>query len=216
MPVLALDDLSASYSGRRVLGPLSLVVNDGERVALVGKSGAGKSTLLRLAWQQCGADIALVPQDLGLVPALSVFHNVYMGQLNQHSNWYNALSLFRPFKRDRTAVASVLEPLGIADKQWSPLASLSGGQRQRVAIARAIFQGANTLLADEPVSALDGPMAHTVMELLNERFSSSLVALHDIELALRYCNRIVGIADGKIALDEPSNRLCKADILPLY
>lgn len=216
MSVIALNDLSASFNGKRVLGPLSLEVNDGERVALVGKSGAGKSTLLKLAWQQCGPEIALVPQDLGLVPALSVFHNVYMGRLNQRSGWYNAVTLLRPFSKDRQAIAAILDRLLIADKQWSPLASLSGGQRQRVAVARAIYQGAHTLIADEPVSALDGPMAHKVMALLNDHFNSYLIALHDVDLALRYCDRIVGIADGTIALDEPSSRLSKADILPLY
>ncbi|SFM57340.1 phosphonate ABC transporter ATP-binding protein [Marinobacter zhejiangensis] len=216
MSVIELSNLSASFGGRRVLGPLSLTVADGERVALVGRSGAGKSTLLKLAWQQCGSDIALVPQDLGLVPALPVFHNVYMGRLNQRSSWYNALSLVRPFKKDRAEVCEVLQALAISDKQWVPLASLSGGQRQRVAIGRAIYQGASALIADEPVSALDGPMANRVMELLSERFRSALIALHDVDLALRYCNRIVGISDGVIALDEPSNRLSTADILPLY
>ncbi|SDW66285.1 ATP-binding cassette domain-containing protein [Marinobacter mobilis] len=216
MTVIALNELSASFNGRRVLGPLSLEVNAGERVALVGKSGAGKSTLLKLAWEHCGPEIALVPQDLGLVPALSVFHNVYMGRVNQRSSWYNALTLLRPFSKDRQAVGTILKRLSIADKQWSPLASLSGGQRQRVAIARAIYQGAGTLIADEPVSALDGPLADKVMALLNEHFNSYLIALHDVDLALRYCDRIVGVADGMIALDEPSSRLSKADILPLY
>lgn len=216
MTGFALDNLSASFDGRRVLGPLSLTVSKGERVALVGRSGAGKSTLLKLAWQQCGVDTALVPQELGLVPALPVFHNVFMGRLNQHPAWYNAVSLVRPFQRDRDEIRAVLERLSIADKQWAPLASLSGGQRQRTAIARAIYQKSDTLIADEPVSALDGPMANTVMSLLSERFSTSLIALHDVELALRYCNRIVGIGDGEIALDQPSSRLSEADILPLY
>ncbi|MDX1634096.1 MAG: ATP-binding cassette domain-containing protein [Marinobacter sp.] len=216
MPLLQLAGITASFGGERVLGPLSLSVNEGERVALVGRRGAGKSTLIRLLYQQSRGRVAMVPQDLGLVQALSVFHNVYMGRLNQHATWYNLLTLVRPFRRDREAIGPLLEQLAIEAKQWSPVASLSGGQRQRVAIARAVHSGAPILLADEPVSALDGPLAHVVMELLCETFSTGVIALHDVELALRYCDRIVGIQGGQIALDAPSSELTPADIQPLY
>jgi phosphonate transport system ATP-binding protein len=158
----------------------------------------------------------LVPQDLGLVNALPVFHNVFMGQLDAHSTWYNTLTLIRPFSRDASAVRTLLKELSMREKIWVPTASLSGGQRQRVAIARALFRQSSLLLADEPVSALDGPMAHLVMDLLSKRFNTSVIALHDVELALKYCTRIVGIQDGQIALDESSGRLNPADITPLY
>lgn len=211
-----LTGLSASFGGERVIGPLSLSVKDGERVGLVGCSGAGKSTLISLIHQRVGRASSLVPQDLGLVNALPVFHNVFMGQLDAHSTWYNTLTLIRPFSRDATAVRALLDKLSMREKIWVPAASLSGGQRQRVAIARALFRESSLLLADEPVSALDGPMAHLVMDLLSRSFNTSIIALHDVELALKYCTRIVGIQDGQIALDEPSDRLTPADIAPLY
>lgn len=211
-----LTGLSASFGGERVIGPLSLSVKDGERVGLVGRSGAGKSTLISLIHQQVGGESSLVPQDLGLVNALPVFHNVFMGQLDAHSAWYNTVTLIRPFSRDASAVRTLLKELAMPEKIWIPTASLSGGQRQRVAIARALFRQSSLLLADEPVSALDGPMAHLVMNLLSERFSTSVIALHDVELALKYCTRIIGIQDGQIALDESSDRLNPADITPLY
>jgi phosphonate transport system ATP-binding protein len=211
-----LTGLSASFGGERVIGPLSLYVKDGDRVGLVGRSGAGKSTLISLIHQQVGRDSSLVPQDLGLVSALPVFHNVFMGQLDAHSAWYNTLTLIRPFRRDASSVRSLLRELSMPEKIWVPTASLSGGQRQRVAIARALYRQSPLLLADEPVSALDGPMAHLVMDLLSDRFDTSVIALHDVELALKYCTRIIGIQDGQIALDEPSNRLNPADITPLY
>lgn len=211
-----LSGLKASFGGERVLGPLSLRVREGEKVALVGKSGAGKSTLIRLIHEQVGRNSSLVPQDLGLVNALPVFHNVFMGQLDKHSTWYNTLTLIRPFAADRAAVKSLLNDLGMAEKLWIPTASLSGGQRQRVAIARAIYRNESLLLADEPVSALDGPRAHQVMALLRDRFATSVIALHDVELALQYCNRIVGIQDGLVELDEPSDRLAPSDIMSLY
>lgn len=216
MPALQLSGITASFGGERVLGPLSLTVNEGERVALVGRSGAGKSTLMRLLYQQTPGRVAMVPQELGLVQALSAFHNVYMGRLNEHPTWYNLATLIRPFRRDREAIMPLLEQLGIEAKQWAPVASLSGGQRQRVAIGRAVHSGAPILLADEPVSALDGPLAHVVMALLRDTFATAVIALHDVELALRYCDRIVGIQDGMIALDAASDGLTAADIQPLY
>lgn len=211
-----LSGLTASFSGERVIGPLSLRVEPGEQVALVGKSGAGKSTLIRLIYERVSRQASLVPQDLGLVSALPVFHNVFMGQLDKHATWYNTLTLIRPFASNRTEVRNLLTTLGMSEKIWMPTASLSGGQRQRVAIARALYRNAPILLADEPVSALDGPMAHTVMELLKAHFSTSVIALHDVDLALRYCSRIVGIQDGQVALDEASERLSSADIMSLY
>jgi len=211
-----LSGLTASFGGERVIGPLSLSVREGERVGLVGRSGAGKSTLIRLVYEQVERLAALVPQDLGLVNALPVFHNVYMGRLDAHGNWYNMVTLVRPFTRDSRDVKGLLSELGMTEKAWVPTASLSGGQRQRVAIARALYRQSGLLLADEPVSALDGPLAHQVMRLLTERFKTSVIALHDVELALEYCTRIVGIQDGQIALDEPSEKLTPADIAPLY
>lgn len=211
-----LSGLTASFGGERVIGPLSLSVREGERVGLVGRSGAGKSTLIRLVYEQVERLAALVPQDLGLVNALPVFHNVYVGRLDAHGNWYNMVTLVRPFTRDSRDVKSLLSELGMTEKAWMPTASLSGGQRQRVAIARALYRQSGLLLADEPVSALDGPLAHQVMTLLRERFKTSVIALHDVELALEYCTRIVGIQDGQIALDESSEKLTPADIAPLY
>lgn len=213
---LELNGLSGFFGGQRVVGPLSLTLQPGEQVALVGRSGAGKSTLMRLIHDRVAGQAALVPQELGLVNALPVFHNIFMARLDQHSSFYNLASLIRPFRADREAVGSILEQLGMAEKLWSPAASLSGGQRQRVAIGRALYHKADFLLADEPVSALDGPLAHRVMDLLGTRFSSYIVALHDVELALQYATRVVGIRDGQIALDAPSRDLTPADIRPLY
>jgi phosphonate transport system ATP-binding protein len=216
MPDLDLSGLTASFGGKRVLGPLSLKISAGERVALVGKSGAGKSTLVRLIHDQVNRDSSLIPQELGLVNAISVFHNVFMGQLDRHPTWYNTLTLIRPFAPDKVAVRNLLHELGMSEKLWAPAASLSGGQRQRVAIARAMYRNAGLLLADEPVSALDDPMAHVVMKLLTKRFTTSVIALHDVDLALAYCTRIVGIQDGQIALNDTSERLAVSDIMSLY
>ena len=117
-----LTGLSASFGGERVIGPLSLSVKTGDRVGLVGASGAGKSTLISLIHQQVGGASSLVPQDLGLVNALPVFHNVFMGQLDARSAWYNTITLVRPFARDRQAVRTLLRELSMSEKIWVPSA----------------------------------------------------------------------------------------------
>ncbi len=217
MQTFALTDIVADYGEQRVLGPLSVEIQRGQRVALVGKSGAGKSTLLGVMqqrWQPHG--VAFMPQDLGLVAPLSVFHNVFIGGLARRPNWYNLVSLLKPFRRDINEITPLLEQLGIADKCWAAVGELSGGQRQRVAAARAIYQHSDLLLADEPASALDGPLAEVVMAALTESHATAVLAMHDVELALRFTDRVVGIAGGEIALDEPAHRLGVQDLLALY
>nr|WP_163502206.1 ATP-binding cassette domain-containing protein [Halomonas socia] len=217
MTPLALTDAVAAYGETRVLGPLNLTLAPGERIALVGKSGAGKSTLLALMYEQWRQrEVALMPQALGLVDTLSVFHNVYMGRLDRHPWWRNLVTLARPWRSDVAAVDVLLERLGIADKRWTPCGELSGGQRQRVAAARVLYQRAQVLLADEPVSALDGPQAASVMQALADGYPMAVLAMHDLDLALRYCTRVVGIQGGEIAIDQPSQHLSVHDLQPLY
>ncbi len=216
MGVLALEGASAAYGKERVVGPVTLSVDAGEHVALVGRSGAGKSTLLSLLFDPARHELALMPQELGLVQTLSVFHNVYMGRLAVNGTWYNVANLVRPFAREIDGVSGVLDSLGMGSKLWSRVGELSGGQRQRTAVARALYQRATVLLADEPVSALDVTRAADVMSAITGAYSTSVIAMHDVELALRHCSRIVGIDAGGVALDEPAGRLSVADLLPLY
>ena len=216
-----LDQAVGEYAGQRVLGPLSLQIVPGQRVALIGRSGVGKSTLLSLMQRTWRDRVALVPQALGLVDTLSVLHNVYIGQLDRHPFWYNLLSLARPFRREREAIGNTLSALGMQAWLAQRAGELSGGQRQRIAIARALYQQAGSarplmLLADEPVSALDGALSETVMGLLVKHFSTAAIALHDVELALRYCDRIIGLQDGAIAVDRPSRELVASDLDWLY
>lgn len=213
---LALNGVSGDYGGVRVLGPLSLNVVEGERVALVGQSGAGKSTLLSLMFEHWRPRVAYMPQALGLVDTLSVLHNVFMGRLNRHPTWYNLANLVKPFRHEIEAIDGLLARLAMDGTRRQRAGELSGGQRQRVAVARALYQQAEVLLADEPVSALDGPLAEVVLQALTDSYRTAVLAMHDVELALRFTDRVVGIRDGHIALDEPSKRLSSNDLLPLY
>lgn len=216
MTALHLRDISAGWQGTPVLSGISVQVEAGERVALVGRSGAGKSTLLGVMYEHARVKAALLPQEQGLVQALSVFHNVYMGALDQHPGWYNIANLVKPLRRQVQAVHPLLDELGLSEHIWTPVGRLSGGQKQRTGVARALFQQASLLLADEPVSALDIPRAEKVMTLLTGRYPTSVIAMHDVELALRYCHRILGLSGGVIALDEPAARLTVQDLMRLY
>ena len=216
MQPLVLAEVSADYGGERVLGPLSLTIEPGQRVALVGRSGAGKSTLLGVMYERWREQAALMPQQLGLVDSLTVFHNVYMGRLAAHPTWYNLRNLAWPAAREVAAITELLRQLSLEDKLKARAGELSGGQRQRVAAARALYQDNQLLLADEPVSALDGPQAEVVMATLARAYTTAVFAMHDVELALRHTDRVVGIDGGRVVVDEPSDRLSVAELLPLY
>jgi len=216
MNALTLDQACADYGGEVVLGPIDLQIKPGEHVALVGRSGSGKSTLLALLHDRKRRDLALMPQNLGLVDTLSVFHNVYMGQLPAHSSAYNLINLVRPFRRQVLAVSSVLEQLDMEATIWTRAGELSGGQRQRVAVARSLFQAGDVLLADEPVSALDGPRSEVVMQALTAKYTTTIIAMHDLALARRYANRLIGIRNGTIALDMPTHLVSTEALDALY
>lgn len=216
MPVFELRAANAAYNGHDVLKDVSLRIEAGERVALVGRSGAGKSTLLRLLYQHRAEEAALVPQDFGLVRALAVFHNVYMGRLHRHATWYNLANLIKPLAKEVKQVRAVLDTLGMEDKLFTPAGELSGGQQQRTAVGRALFQGGRVLLGDEPVSAVDEPQAHAVLSAINRDYETVVLAMHDVKLALRYTDRVIGIKDGRIALDEPTRTLRASDLESLY
>ena len=115
-------------------------------MALVGKAIAGKSTLLSALQSQMKNNAALIPQDLGLVNNLSVFHNIYIGRLNSYSSIYNLLNLAWPQKRKSGKIKPLVERLGLVENLFKPTGELSGGQQQRTAICRASFNVATLLL----------------------------------------------------------------------
>lgn len=211
-----IEAASVGYNGRAVLNAVSLVVNEGERVALVGRSGAGKSTLLRLLYQQQKSRVAIVPQDFGLVRSLSVFHNIFMGRLARNATWYNLANLARPFGREIDAVRALALRLGLDEKLFAPAGELSGGQQQRTAVGRALYFGGDALLGDEPVSAVDEHQARAVLESINSAHRTVILAMHDVALALAHTERVVGLKDGRIVLDAPAARLSPADLASLY
>ncbi len=215
-PVLQLTDEDAGYRGETVLRDVTLSIAEGERIALVGESGAGKSTLLRLIYDRCRARAALVPQDLGLVQSLTVFHNVYIGRLHRHSVWRNLRNLLLPASDDVEAVRPVVTELRMEDKLFTAVAELSGGQQQRTAVGRALFHPGDLLIADEPVSSVDEHQAREILGLVNAHKKTVILAMHDRTLALEFADRVVGIRDGRIVLDEATAGMTPSDLDHLY
>jgi phosphonate transport system ATP-binding protein len=213
--VIQISKEDIGFKDEVVLRDVRLCVSHGERLAIVGASGAGKSTLLRYL-KEIVPDAALVPQDMGLVKNLTVFHNVFMGRLDQHSTWYNLGNLIYPKEEKIAEIRALLRLLGLEDKIFERVGTLSGGQQLRTSVCRAIYQGGSLVLADEPVSSIDSRQSVDVMEILTSRFDSCIFALHDVGLALRYASRIIGLRDGEIALDSQAADLHPEDLQFLY
>ena len=216
MSLLELREESAGYKDTTILRGLNLTIKPGERIALVGESGAGKSTLLHLLYNRLGSRAALMPQDSALVQALSVFHNVYMGRLHERSVWRNLRNLIFPVPSDVEEVRTVLARLRLGDKIFSNVGQLSGGQYQRTALARALYHPGQVIVADEPVSSVDEHQAREILATMNNEKETVLLAMHDRELAIEFADRIVGLRDGRIVLDQSSRSMKPNDLNDLY
>lgn len=213
--MFALMDENIGYQDKVALHAFSLDVTKGEKIALLGKSGSGKSTLLHHLFS-LNKEASLIPQELGLVQNLSVYHNIYMGRLESHSTLNNMKNLLWPNVKEVNAVETLLTSLDLNPMIHSKVGELSGGQKQRTAIARALYRGSDLLLADEPVSALDEHQSLHVMEKLSTSFETFIVALHDVDLALNFCDRVIGIKEGRKVLDKPSHEITKDEKDLLY
>jgi phosphonate transport system ATP-binding protein len=236
--------------GKRVLDSIHLKVERGEMVALIGASGSGKSTLIRTIagltpidrertnpgeirilgqlMQQAGrvtheagrlrTRVGVVFQQFNLVTRLSVLTNVLLGLLGQMPFWRGHLGLFRSTEKRRAMRA--LQRVGIESHALKRGSELSGGQQQRAAIARTLLQGAEVLIADEPIASLDPSSARRVMDILTDlnlrEGITVLVSLHQVEYALRYCKRVVALRDGRVVFDGPSQSITPAFLGELY
>lgn len=217
---LSLDNASLRVGDKWLIEPLSLTINHGERVALIGESGAGKSSLLSLLRQAHESQVAWCPQAPALVPMLSLYNNVYMGQLHQRPLWKNLVNLFKPAANDWQQVLKLASELGLTQPDNHRLTQsaerFSGGEQQRIGIARALFQKRPIFLGDEPVSAVDEKHAKQLLSQIALAHDTVVVALHDVELATQCCDRIIGLKQGKVVLDCPSTELSAQQLYSLY
>ncbi len=220
MSALALDSLSVSLGGVRVVHGVSAEVADGEWVALIGPNGAGKTTLLRavaglvpyvgdirifgqdgraLGRRELARRIALVPQVPLMPPELTVREYVLLGR-TPHLGY-----LASEGRSDHVAVDSALERLDLVSFAHRRLDSLSGGERQRATLARALAQDAPILLLDEPTAALDVGRQQQVLELvdtLRETEGLTVVsAMHDLTLAGEYAQRLLLLSAAELVAE---------------
>lgn len=222
------------------LEAINLQIYPAQRVGLIGSSGAGKSTLLRLlngtltpthgeVWalgqnlasprkRRVQQQIGTVYQQLHLIDSLRVIHNVNAGHLGRWSFWKAALSLVYPLEVETAAHA--LKQVGIPEKIYARTDRLSGGQQQRVALARVLVQDPVAILADEPISSLDPQRSREIMDLLrnlSDRGGKTLVvSLHSLQFARSHCDRLIGLRQGRIMFDAPTEAVSPEQIERLY
>lgn len=245
---IELTAVSKSFSrGEPVLRGVSLNIARGEMVALIGASGSGKSTMIRsiaglvpidqgngkieiggATMQSNGridgsakvirSRVGVVFQQFNLVPRLSVLTNVCLGLLGQIPAGRATLGRFTHEEKQRAMYA--LSRVGIAEHALKRGSELSGGQQQRAAIARTLVQGAETIIADEPIASLDPSSARRVMDILSvlnrEDGITVLVSLHQVEYALNFCPRTIALRNGAVVYDGPSKALTVEFLAELY
>jgi len=163
-------------------------------------------------------EIGFVFQQFNLVGRLPVITNVLVGMLARVPKWR---SLLRIFTADEVQGGlDVLAQVGIDDYAFQRASTLSGGQQQRAAIARTLVQNASVILADEPIASLDPESSRRVMSLLRQinrtRKVAVLVSLHQVDVAMRYCPRVVALRHGKVVYDGPSAALTPGMLRDLY
>jgi len=245
MSVLQVNELRVRYNARskEILKGISFEVEENDFFAIIGPSGAGKSTLIRcinrLVEPNSGKinfkgteitgisnrqlrivrrDIGMIFQEFNLIDRMSVMDNVLSGRLGYTGNFR---SLFKIFPRkDIEKALNLLDRVGLSDQADKRADELSGGQRQRVGIARALIQDPKLLLVDEPTSALDPKISREIMGLIKEMATElnvpCLCNIHDVQLAMEFCNKIIGIKDGVKMFDGTTESLNKEKLDEIY
>jgi phosphonate transport system ATP-binding protein len=242
---LQVDHLTKVYERGDVLAlrDVSLAVERGEFLILIGLSGSGKSTLLRCMNRLIeptsgkvyfdGIDvtaargaqlrhvrrrIGMVFQQFNLVKRSSVLTNVLAGRLGYTPPVRSMLGRFS--KDDIRRAKESLERVGLSEKMYVRADQLSGGQQQRVGIARAIMQEPEVMFADEPVSALDPATSNSILQYLEQMKEEDSVtvicALHFLSLARRYGTRILALKDGEIVFEGLPSEIDAAKFKEIY
>ena len=216
VPLFALHNKSIAFKHREVLSNISLEIKRGEKVAIIGISGCGKSSLLNVLFEQQRQQTALCPQQPMLVESLSVYHNIYMGQLQQHHFIYNLINLMRPFAAPKSQVSQLTQLIGLEQQLFTSVDQLSGGQQQRTAIARALYQQQPIFLGDEPLSSVDPVQATALLTLIKSRHPTVVIALHNKQMALNEFDRIIALGNGGIIFDGPATELTDELLVTVY
>ncbi|WP_112323348.1 phosphonate ABC transporter ATP-binding protein [Oceanibium sediminis] len=241
--MLELNAVTKRFGDKTAVDAASFTVERPMMIGIIGRSGAGKSTLLRMlnrlsdasegsirfegteittlrgaARRQWQSRCAMIFQQFNLVPRMDVVSNVLHGLLNRRSTLSTMFNLYP--QDDIHRAIEILDRLGIAEQAPKRAEALSGGQQQRVAIARALMQDPAVILADEPIASLDPMNAQIVMEALrriHEEDGRMVIAnLHTLDTARRYCDRVIGMRDGRIVFDGTPEQLTTGAARDIY
>ena len=225
------------------LDNVSIQIDSGEFIAIIGLSGAGKSTFLRTINATCPPSsgelqvldfnineikggklvqlrkqIGFIFQQFNLIKNLSVIQNVLMGRIAYISLWRALTGLF-PLS-DKLLAKKILDSVGLEGRYYDKARTLSGGQQQRVAIARTLVQQPKIILADEPMASLDPRLAEHVISMLTkinkEQKITILVNIHSLELAKKYAHRLLGFRKGQLIFDGAPENLSQEKINAIY
>lgn len=243
MHTLQLHNLSKRFGDTMAVHGVSLAIEAGSFVGVIGRSGAGKSTLLRMinrlneptsgsiafdgkvvtdlhgpALRQWRRNCAMVFQQFNLIGRLDVLTNVMMGRLTSVPTWRSLLTLWSD--ADKLAALEALDRFGMADYASQRCDQLSGGQQQRVALCRALVQEPQIILADEPIASLDPRNTQVVMDALRsinrDMGITVLCNLHALDVARNYCDRLVGMSAGRVVFDGLPDALSETAVQDLY
>src|SRR5438046_5854265 len=241
--MLVVEGLTSRFGTKAAVDNASFSIQPGSFVGVIGCSGAGKSTLLRMInrlaepsegrilfegvdvtalrgkdLRQWRARSAMIFQQFNLVGRLDVLTNVLMGRLAGIPSWRSLTQLWP--EEDKAIAMSALEQFDIAALAAQRADQLSGGQQQRVAIARALVQEPDLVLADEPVASLDPANSRVVMDALlriNKHFGITVICnLHSLDLVRSYCDRVIGLASGRLVFDATPDMLSQAVARELF
>jgi phosphonate transport system ATP-binding protein len=241
--MLVVEGLTCRFGAKAAVDNASFSIEPGSFVGVIGRSGAGKSTLLRTInrlappsegrilhkgvdvstlqgreLRQWRARSAMIFQQFNLVGRLDVLTNVLMGRLSEIPLWRSLAQLWP--EEDIAIAMSALEQFDMGSLAAQRADQLSGGQQQRVAIARALVQEPDIILADEPIASLDPRNTKIVMDALlriNKHFGITVICnLHSLDLARSYCDRLIGMASGRIVFDGAPAALTEHIARELY
>tara|TARA_B100000768_G_scaffold178299_1_gene193857 strand:- start:334 stop:1080 length:747 start_codon:yes stop_codon:yes gene_type:complete len=243
MKSLRIKNLKKKFKNTIAVNGINIEIDEGKIIGIIGRSGAGKSTLLRMinrlvdptegtiefddikvssikgrALRKWRSECAMIFQQFNLVERLDVLTNVLIGSLGRN---YNLLNLFGIFsKEEKINALKNLDRFDLSGIALQKAGTLSGGQQQRVAIARALMQKPRILLADEPISSLDPKNAKRVMDdmlQINREDGITIICnLHSLEVAKKYCDRLIGLSDGKVVFDGDPEELTTEISKKLY
>ena len=243
MKSLRIKNLKKKFKNTIAVNGINIEIDEGKIIGIIGRSGAGKSTLLRMinrlvdptegsiefndikvssikgrALRKWRSECAMIFQQFNLVERLDVLTNVLIGSLGRN---YNLLNLFGIFsKEEKINALKNLDRFDLSGIALQKAGTLSGGQQQRVAIARALMQKPRILLADEPISSLDPKNAKRVMDdmlKINREDGITIICnLHSLEVAKKYCDRLIGLSDGKVVFDGNPEELTTEISKELY